>query len=165
MIKSNELIFARINKDVKLPTKSHENAGYDIYVYSDEEAITIPPHKTKMLPTGLYSACHPDYYIQLVERGSTGSKGIAQRCGCIDSGYRGEWFVPVTNTNSIPVIITSDVEETQILEDIILYPKTKAICQAVILPVPKMDVKEVSVSELKNIPSERGIGSLGSSGK
>ena len=73
--------------------------------------------------------------------------------------------MPVTNTNSIPVIITSDVEETQILEDKILYPKTKAICQAVILPVPKMDVKEVSVSELKNIPSERGIGSLGSSGK
>jgi hypothetical protein len=33
------------------------------------------------------------------------------------------------------------------------------------LPVPKMDVKEISAEELQNIPSKRGKGALGSSGK
>jgi hypothetical protein len=33
------------------------------------------------------------------------------------------------------------------------------------LPVPKMDVQEISLEELQSIPSKRGQGMLGSSGK
>ena len=47
----------------------------------------------------------------------------------------------------------------------IVYPYTKAIAQLVVHEVPKMNVKEISYDELKEIPSKRGSGSLGSSGK
>ena len=135
-VQKNDLYFARKDESVKLPTKRVEDAGYDIYAYFDEEAMIIEPHTTKMIPTGLYSACSSDYYIQLVERGSTGSKGIAQRCGVIASGYRGEWFVPLTNTTDKKLIISKDVTDTLILDEVIMYPYDKAICQAVVIPVP-----------------------------
>lgn len=48
---------------------------------------------------------------------------------------------------------------------VIFYPYTKAIAQAEVCEVPKMDEKEISYEELKNIPSKRGTGALGSSGK
>ena len=47
----------------------------------------------------------------------------------------------------------------------IIYPYEKAIAQLIIHEVPKMNVKEISFNELKKIPSKRGDGMLGSSGK
>lgn len=169
----NQLLFAKLRKEATMPSKRVEDAGYDIYPCFEEDYIIINPHTTRMIPTGIASACDEDYYIQLVERGSTGTKGIAQRCGVIDSGYRNEWFVPITNTNSYPIIISKLSEQKTfeiIFGDImpsgtICYPYSKAICQAVVLPVPKMEVKEVSIEELQSIKSKRGLGALGSSGK
>jgi dUTP pyrophosphatase len=87
-----------------------------------------------------------NYAIVLKERGSTGTKGIAQRCGVIDSGYRGEWFVPITNTTNNTICITKD-EKLMSVRNGINYPYSKAICQAVILPVPKMNVQEISLDQ------------------
>lgn len=187
-VKGNELYFAKLREDVKMPTKDSENAGYDIYANFKEDYMLIQPHETKMIPTGLLSACSEDYVILLQERGSTGTKGIAQRCGVIDSGYRGEWFVPITNTTNKPLYIVKkeklyDLKETlksenegsygiimqnteTVLEDhVTIYPYEKAITQAIIVPVPKMEVQETSVDELRAIPSKRGEGKTGSSGK
>ena len=50
-------------------------------------------------------------------------------------------------------------------EDVIVYPYTKAIAQALVVPVPKTSIEELSYDELKNIKSERGMGALGSSNK
>lgn len=47
----------------------------------------------------------------------------------------------------------------------IFYPYEKAICQAMVVPVPQNTVEEISVEELQAIPSERGTGALGSSNK
>lgn len=47
----------------------------------------------------------------------------------------------------------------------IIYPYNKAIAQLLVHEVPDMNIYEVSFDELKNIPSNRGNGSLGSSGK
>ena len=47
----------------------------------------------------------------------------------------------------------------------IIYPYSKAIAQLIVHEVPKMNVKEISYEELKAIPSKRGTGALGSSGK
>ena len=80
--------FAKVRPTAEIPTKRVEDAGYDIYADFEEDYIIVPPHKTKMIPTGIASACDTDYCFILKERGSTGSKGIAQRCGVIDSGYR-----------------------------------------------------------------------------
>ena len=46
-----------------------------------------------------------------------------------------------------------------------VYPYSKAIAQALVIPVPDVEVKEVSYEELQQIQSERGLGALGSSNK
>ena len=46
-----------------------------------------------------------------------------------------------------------------------IYPYSKAIAQALVVPVPKVDVEEISYEDLKLIESERGMGALGSSNK
>ena len=46
-----------------------------------------------------------------------------------------------------------------------LYPISKAICQAILLPVPRTAVRELSPEEIRAIPSARGTGELGSTGK
>ena len=163
--------FAKVRPTAKIPTKRVEDAGYDIYADFEEPFILINPHETVMIPTGIASACDTDYCFVLKERGSTGTKGMAQRCGIIDSGYRSEWFVPITNTTDDYIIIAkSDDTSTDVfgsipMKKIIRYPYEKAICQALVIPVPTVDVEEYTYEELLAIPSNRGTGALGSSGK
>lgn len=158
--------FAKIKPNAIIPTKRPEDAGYDVYPCFDEKYIIIKPHTTVIIPTGIASACDTDYCFVLHERSSTGTKGIAQRCGIIDSGYRGEWGVPITNTNDVSIIICKKEFATTFSGlDSILYPYEKAICQALVLPVPEVEIEEYTYDELKAIPSERGTGRLGSSGK
>lgn len=158
--------FAKVRPTAEIPTKRVEDVGYDIYADFEEDYMIIPPHETKMIPTGIASACDTDYCFILKERGSTGSKGIAQRCGVIDSGYRNEWFVPITNTTDKTLYIaknTSDINVNN--KDSFIYPYGKAIAQALIISVPQVDIEEYTYDELKAIPSQRGNGALGSSGK
>lgn len=180
-VKENEILWARVNEDVKLPTKRDEDACYDIYAYFEEDYMIIYPHETKIIPTGLYVALNKKYKLELCERGSTGTKGIGQRSGQIDSGYRGEIGVPITNHNNGILIISKFVTEDGKVDEsvtdklvfknglkpygIIYYPYTKAITSGAIVEVPQMESKEISIEELKAIPSDRGEGSLGSSGK
>lgn len=186
MLGINELYFAKLREDAKIPTKDVENAGYDIYACFDEDYIELDPHETKMIPTGIISAFSDDFVMILKERGSTGTKGIAQRCGVIDSGFRGEWLVPINNTGDKTIIITKDIKTTrqfiaernaefshgnveialETLDDnYIFYPYEKAISQALLLPVPKVEIIEISAEELKAIPSKRGDKMLGSTNK
>lgn len=167
---TNDLIFAKVKPEAIIPTKSDENAGYDIYACFDEDYITIKAHETKLVPTGIATALYPSKYIQIEERGSTGSKGIKKSAGVVDSSYRGEIFVAITNTNNKWLYITKLSEEemkakTLYNKEDILYPYNKAIAQLVVHEVPVMNVKEVTYDELKSIPSDRGDGKLGSSGK
>ena len=180
--------FAKVRPDAIIPNKRDEDMGYDIYACFDEDYILLNPHETKLIPTGIASACDPGYGFLLFERGSTGSKGIARRCGVIDSGYRNEWFVGLTNTTDKALLISklNGIElEKKLLENIgfefddeiawkiihdelsnaIVYPYSKAIVQAIIAPVLETNKEEISYEDLKNIPSERGLGALGSSGK
>ena len=108
--------------------------------------------------------CDSDYCIILKERGSTGSKGLGLRCGVIDSGYRGEWFVALTNHNDVSYHILKENSKTN-PEDGKIYPYEKGIAQALVIPVPVVNTEEITYEELKNIASERGTGKLGSSNK
>ncbi len=161
-----QINFAKMNESVIIPSKKDEDAGYDIYANFQENYMAILPHHTVMIPTQLKSAFSSEYFVKLVERGSTGTKGIAQRSGVIDSGYRGEWFVPLTNTSDkILVIAKEGISVDWNTDTTIVYPYKKAICQAVLLPVPKTTVVEITEEELMSIPSCRGEGRLGESGK
>lgn len=186
--------FAKVRADAKIPNKRDEDMGFDIYACFDEDYMMIPPHETMLIPTGIASSCDPEYGFVLRERGSTGSKGIALRAGVIDSGYRNEWFVALTNTTSTMLFITKLSEEQtkeqwvnyslsehtfannaaklawedsekMIVKHSTFYPYSKAIAQALVIPVPKVKVEEITYEELQMIPSERGIGKLGSSNK
>lgn len=164
-----KIYFAKMREDVKIPTKREEDGGYDIYANFPQESILIKPHETVMIPTKLKSAFDKKYRIILAERGSTGSKGIAQRCGVIDSGYRGEWFVPLTNTTNVPIAIIKEerrkIVKMTIGDEITIYPYEKAICQALLEEVPVVEVEEITEEELMAMESERGTGKIGSSNK
>ena len=168
-----EVRFARVHPNAIIPSKRDEDMGFDIYACFDEDYIVINPHETKLIPTGIASACNPKYGFVVFERGSTGSKGIARRCGVIDSGYRNEWFIALTNTTDKRLFISKLSEEEtyndyytdKIKKASFVYPYSKAIAQALVVPVPKVEVKEISYEELKAIESERGMGALGSSNK
>lgn len=160
--------FARVRPTAVIPTKRDEDAGFDIYADFEDDFIIIDPHTTTLIPTGIASACDTDYCFILKERGSTGTKGIAQRCGVIDSGYRNEWFVPITNTTNKKIAIVKKDADYIFMRNTsgyTIYPYEKAIAQALIIPVPKVKVEELTYNELKEIASDRGMGALGSSGK
>lgn len=175
--------FAKVKPEAKIPSKRVEDMGFDIYACFEEDYICILPHETKLIPTGIASVCDPSYGFFVVERGSTGSKGIARRCGAIDSGYRNEWFIGLTNTTN-NLLYISKLEKEELFDtvyhaktDVIfkdflnefnnatIYPYSKAIAQTLVLPIPEVEVEEISYEDLKVIPSERGLGCLGSSNK
>ncbi|MDR1262753.1 MAG: hypothetical protein LBK46_04595 [Oscillospiraceae bacterium] len=163
-----QLKFAKLRHGATIPAKRAEDAGWDIYACADGESIRIEPGETRLIPTGIASAFGAEWYMQLQERGSMGAKGVAVRGGVIDSGFRGEWLVGLTNHNSLPIVIADEArrqEWSSSGEALIILPVEKAICQAVLLPVPEAVAAEVSLEELQGIPSERGCGMLGSSDK
>ena len=233
--KELEIIFAKVKENAIIPSKEEENAGFDIYACWDgveKKDKIIKPHTTKLIPTGIACALPINYYFQVEERGSTGSKGIKKSAGVVDSGYRGEIFVAISNVNDKYLIFgdkdtylqealnelkkwqsvdinnmteqdridmerflkdqypdtydtltdkekeivirnvyqeikSSSNDETLInnITNAIFYPETKAIAQLVLHKVDNLPVKEISYEELKQIPSKRGTGMLGSSRK
>lgn len=169
-MKENMIYWAKVKAQAILPSKRDEDAGYDLYPCFDEDYIMIYPHQVKMIPLGIASAFSDRYVVLLKERGSTGTKNIAQRSGVIDSGYRGEYMCPVSNLNDdhIIVIAKSHIQEAQLPKEALPYqliPYEKAICQALILELPKLQIEEISYDDLLAIRSERMEGKLGSSGK
>ena len=196
-LKENDLYFAKVNPNAIILTKEKENAGYDIYACFDKDFLVIPPHSTKLVPTGIASAISDKYYLGVAERGSTGKIGMKYSAGVIDSGYRGEIFIGLSNINDVPIVISKLTREELIekhgkigyggtiymteedydyliyLKDeeydnltCIIYPYSKAIAQLIVHEVHNEVVsKEISYEELQSIPSKRGTGSLGSSGK
>ena len=197
-LKENDLYFAKVNPNAIIPTKEKENAGYDIYACFNKDFLVIPPHSTKLIPTGIASAISDKYYLGVAERGSTGKIGMKYSAGVIDSGYRGEIFIGLSNINDVPIVISKltreeleenygkighaetiymteeEYENLIYLEDYeeynnltcIIYPYSKAIAQLIVHEVHnEVEPKEISYEELQSIPSKRGTGSLGSSGK
>lgn len=159
--------FAKIRPDAKIPTKRVEDVGYDIYANFAADWLEIPAHESRLVPTGIASAFDPAWGIILRERGSTGVKNLKISAGVMDSGFRNEWFVCLYNGNDKPLCIAKylDGEQSPENKDAIIYPYSKAIAQALIIPVPETNIEEISYEELMSIPSERGMGMLGSSSK
>jgi dUTP pyrophosphatase len=164
-INNNTLIFAKVKPNAIIPSKRDEDGCYDVYACFDGEEIVIYPGQIVLVPTGIASSFSSKFRISIRERGSTGTKGMSVRAGQIDSGYRGEWFIPINNTSDKTIAITKNDGYSKSNPGAIYYPYTKAIAQAALEIVPIVDVKEVSYDELQTIPSERGTGKIGSSNK
>ena len=171
MIVIDKVYFAKLNPSAIIPTKRNEDAGRDIYANFEDDYIVIKPHETKLIPTGIASAFTDDYYLQIKERGSTGVNGMGVRAGVVDSGFRGEIKVVITNHNNAHlVIVKKGITVARVFGETaptktIFYPYEKAIAQMVLLPVPKVQVEEIAYDDLLKIESSRGTDMLGASGK
>lgn len=160
--------FAKVRDMAIIPSKKNEDMGYDVYSCFKEDTFIIEPFQSRLVPTGIASAFDAEYGLVFRERGSTAIKNIKINAGVIDSGFRNEIFVSLYNANSKPLLITKETnpDTLEILEtDYVVYLYKKAIAQAILLPVPITNIEEITYEELKNIPSERGLGMLGSSNK
>lgn len=159
--------FAKVKPNAIIPTKRVEDAGFDIFACFDEDWIEIPPFESRLIPTGIASALTPDCAFIFRERGSTGVKNMKVNAGVIDSGFNGEWFCCIYNGNKVPLFISKigeTGEQSPLTEhpEAILYPYNKAIAQALLIPVPCVNIQEVDYEEIQNRPTERGCNQLGS---
>ena len=124
------------------------SAGMDLYACIGE-AVTIPPHEIRVIPTGIAIELEsPAYVAYIFARSGLAIKhGIAPaNCvGVIDSDYRGEVCVGLVNQTQEPFTVQPD----------------ERIAQMVISPVvlPQIEV----VDDLGD--TARGAGGFGSTGK
>lgn len=171
--RTEKLYFAKVDKGATIPTKRDEDAGRDLYslikpIETAEGLVyeqLLEKGKVNTVNTGIASAMSEDFYLSLnAERSSVAKYGLNVLAGVVDSGYRGEiklMMVPLVKD----VLISSMVEEAEEHEDLIIIPYKKAIAQATLLPVPKVEVEELEYEDLLKIESKRGVDGWGSSGK
>lgn len=135
----------RLTPEAKLPTYATDGSGcFDIYA---SEGGYV--HESKAFSTGL-SFEIPEGYVMLVfSRSGHGFKNdirLANCVGVIDSDYRGELKVKLTNDNQQGWIFTVD--------------RGDRIAQALVIPYEKVQFLEVDdLSE-----TERGADGFGSTG-
>ncbi len=159
----------RLDKKAILPNKRDEDAGYDLYAIIEDEYKILNPGDIYLFGTRISIEIPNNYVFYIAERGSTGVKGISRRCGVVDSGYRGEIFIPINNTSNKVILFYKDETKIDTIlkennlekENISLYPLSKAIAQGMLLYCPHVIVEEVY--DLSD--SLRKDGSLGSSDK
>ena len=139
----------KLRENARIPFRATVgSAGMDLYACIDE-AVVIPPHEIRLIPTGLAIELEsPAYVAYIYARSGLAIKhGVAPaNCvGVVDSDYRGEVCVGLVNQTEEPFTIEPD----------------ERIAQLVIAPVilPEIQV----VDELGG--TERGAGGLGSTGQ
>lgn len=146
---------------VKVVNKSKHNlpqyetsgaAGMDVRANFevDGKKLTIIPGATVLIPTGLFVAIPEGYEIQVRPRSGLSFKTalrVANAPGTIDSCYRGEIKVIMTNTGRVEEIINDG----------------DRIAQLVLCPVIKCEWNEVSTEDQLG-ETDRGTGGFGSTG-
>jgi len=86
-----------IHPFAKIPYKHREtDVGYDIYSI---ENMSLLPHKSTIVRTGIEISAPPGYYYTIEGRSSLWRKGIFPNRGIIDSTFCGELIVSLVNTN------------------------------------------------------------------
>ena len=149
--KSITIKVKRLTESAKLPTKAHStDACFDLYVDAPdniETGIKIRPGETVKLNSGITTEIPHGYFAAIFPRSGLGinkNLRLPNCTGIIDSDYRGEWIIALTNDGKVNRTI---------------YHGDR-VAQFAILPVPDVNIKEVK--ELND--TERGSGGLGSTG-
>lgn len=143
-----EINIKRLTDSAKLPDRgSAFAAGYDLFADVTED-VTIEPHETKMIGTGLAMEIPEGYFGGIFARsGLSAKEGLrpANCVGVVDADYRGEIKVALHNDGEVQRVVT---------------PAEK-IAQLVVIPFLPVSFNEVS--ELSD--TVRGAGGFGSTGK
>lgn len=142
-----EIKFKKLNQSAIKPSYGTEfSAGADLHALL-ENTLTINPHESVLVHTGIFVAI-PDGYVGLIyaRSGIACKRNLApsNKVGVIDSDYRGEIMVSLHNHGEMPQVVEPN----------------ERIAQMVITPYVKCDYNEVE--ELDN--TIRGIGGFGSTG-
>lgn len=137
----------KLTKTAAIPTRQHEgDAGYDLYA-DIQEPVTIEPHETELIHTGIAIEIPIGYFGAIFARSGLASKQGLRPANCVgvcDSRYRGEYMVALHN-DSIAARIVSPGDR---------------IAQLVVMPYLSVEFNEVG--ELSD--TERGDGGFGSTG-
>ena len=138
----------RLDERAVIPTYATEHSGgADLYNMKGCP-VSVAPHATVMIKTGLAIEI-PEGYVGLVfaRSGIASKRGLApaNKVGVIDSDYRGEWMVALHNHSDEPASVDGG----------------ERIAQVVVVPYVQGTFTEVA--ELSD--TERGSGGFGSTGK
>lgn len=138
----------KVNKNAKIPTRgTSQSAGYDLYACLESDKMTILPHETKKVPTGISIELPDNTFGAIFARSGISLKKNLRPANCvavIDSDYRGEYIVLLHNDSNI-------VQEIENFE---------RIAQLVIMPYIPVNFCEVN----KLSDTERGENKFGSTG-
>lgn len=120
------LLFKRLSENASLPRRATpESAGLDLCACLTED-IVIKPFERVRIPTGLAMALEPGTVGLVYPRSGLSSKhGITlSNCvGVIDSDYRGELQIPMTNHSDTPFTIYHGDRIAQLVVTPILLPE------------------------------------------
>lgn len=151
--------------DVRLPAYVHGwDAGMDVCA---AEEVLIGPGDTLVIPTGLKFAIPEGHEIQVRPRSGITSRTplrISNSPGTIDSGFRDELGIIVSNTSEICSYSYDDaitVDSHGNRKGNYLIRKGDRIAQLVLMEIPRM--KLVLVQNVAEIGENRG-GGFGSTG-
>ena len=138
----------KLNDSAIIPTRGSEYAaGYDLYACLDTNIITINPHETVKIGTGLAIQPPKNTFGAVFARSGLASKeGLrpANCTGVCDYDYTGEYIVALHN----------DSNEERVIEH------GERIGQVVFIPYVNVTFKEVEELDA----TERGDGGFGSTG-
>jgi dUTP pyrophosphatase len=136
---------SREYSDLPLPYYATDGAaGMDI---AAAESVTIPPGLHRVVKTGLRFQLALGWELQIRSRSGWAAKNqvfVLNSPGTLDSDYRGELLIILQNLGGVPFFVDRGIR----------------IAQAVLCPVTRADVREVS----EVVRSERGEGRFGSTG-
>ncbi len=138
----------RLTETAIIPTRQHEgDAGYDLYA-DIQESVTIKPHTTEFIKTGIAIEIPDGYFGAIFARSGLATDDGLRPANCVgvcDSRYRGEYMLALYNDSTAAQIVSSG----------------DRIAQLVVMPYLNVEFNEVD--ELSN--TERGVGGFGSTGK
>ena len=148
-------------EEIELPIYAKlGDAGMDIKAAED---ILISPLETKIIPIGLKIAIPEGYEVQIRPRSGMSFKTplrVSNSPGTIDSGYRDEVGVIITNT-SVLDLGTYDIDTKGNKQGYYQIRKGDRIAQLVLNEIPK--IKFIITDDVSKIGFNRN-GGFGSSG-
>lgn len=149
MINKQEVKIKKLNSNAIVPSYGSEYAaGADLYACTDGNTITINPHETEFIHTGIAIELPVGFAGLIYARSGTACKrGLApaNKVGVVDCDYRGELMVALHNHSNQP----------QHIDD------GERIAQMVITPY--LTASFIEADELED--TKRGAGGFGSTGK
>jgi dUTP pyrophosphatase len=103
----------KMHEIARIPGYAHEgDAAMDLY---SVETITIHPATVNKIPTGIAVAIPSGYWGLIKDKSGRAASGLHCLGGVIDSGYRGELIIIVTNHHSAPLTIEAGEKVAQMV--------------------------------------------------